>query len=229
MKSAQGEEFEYRPLSTSAVASLEFGLLSVMKFFAGRDDFTSALLMTPLPVLGLILGLRTLRTMGASGGQLTGEGLAKAGIAISAVCLVGGLGFAGYVKATETPAGYEPTSFIELRPDEVELRANQSIPPDVAKLDGQKVFIKGYIRPDSVRYRENIGQFLLVRDNNQCCFGDISSVKFFDQIDVAMQGDLRVNYHPGLFRIGGTLRVYPQNARDGAGAPAYALEADYAK
>jgi hypothetical protein len=44
-----------------------------------------------------------------------------------------------------------------------------------------------------------------------------------------MQGDLRVDYHPGLFRIGGTLRVYPQNARDGAGGPAYALEADYAK
>jgi hypothetical protein len=226
MKSATGEEFEYRPLSTSAVASLVFGLLSVMVFFAGRDDFTSALLMTPLPVLGLLLGWRTLR---AGDGQFSGEGLAKAGIALSAVCLVGGLGFAGYVKATETPPGYEPTSFMELRPDEVELRANQSIPPDVAKLNGQKVFIKGYIRPDSVRYRENIGQFLLVRDNNQCCFGDISSVKYFDQVDVAMQGNLRVNYHPGLFRLGGTLRVYQQNAHDGAGGPAYALEADYAK
>jgi hypothetical protein len=227
---ARDEDFEYRPVSTSAVASAVFGLLSISVVLLSRDGIDSSLVMVlPLPIIGAVLGLRALGHMRANPDQFTGAHLAKAGVALSAVCLVGGVGFSAYVHATEAPEGYARTSFVDLRPDEVDLRGNHAIPPEIAKLDGQKVFIKGYIRPDSTRYRENIGQFLLVRDNNQCCFGDLSNVKYFDQVAVAMKGPLRVNYRSGLFRIGGTLRVFPENAREMAGGPAYALEADYAK
>lgn len=46
---------------------------------------------------------------------------------------------------------------------------------------------------------------------------------------VKMEGDERVDYSGGLFRMGGVLRIFPQHAGDGAPAPAFVLEADYAK
>lgn len=228
---AGGEEFEYRPMSTGAIASLVFGLLSTVIFFAGRNDFQDSLLLTPFPIIGLVLGFRALSTMRANPGQFTGGGFAKGGVALSLVCLIGGLSFAGYIYSTEVPAGYERTSFLELKPDEIDLRGNHNIPPEIAALDGKKVFIKGYIRPDSTNngYRKNISKFLLVRDSNNCCFGDLSTVKYFDQMLVEMQGKDRIDYSPGLFRMGGTFRVNPQYARDRAEGPAFVLEADYAK
>jgi hypothetical protein len=227
----RGEEFEYRPMSTGAIASLVFGALSTMIFFAGRDGFQNALLLTPLPLIGIAVGLRAMSAMRANPDQFTGGSMAKIGVALSAIALVGGLGFSGYVYATEVPDGYARTSFFELQPDEIDLRGGHAIPPDIAALDGKKVFIKGYIRPDSTNngYSQNISQFLLVRDSANCCFGDLSTVKYFDQMLVQMTGKKRVDYSPGLFRMGGTLRVFPQNAQDMAQGPAFVLEADYAK
>ena len=227
----RGEEFEYRPMNTGAIASLVFGLLSFLIFFAGRDGFQNSLLLTPLPLIGIALGIRAMSAMRANPDQFTGGGMAKVGTALSAFCLIAGLSFSGYVYATEVPPGYARTSFFDLQPDDIDLRAGNAIPPDIAALDGKKVFIKGYIRPDSTNngYRQNISQFLLVRDSNNCCFGDLSTVKYFDQMLVKMEGKERVDYSGGLFRMGGVLRVFPQHAGDGAPGPAFVLEADYAK
>jgi hypothetical protein len=222
-------EFAYRPVNVWAVVSLILGALSALVFFAARDSLESALLLTPLPLVGLAIGWFSLKKIRANPDQMTGARPAKLGLALSMACLVGGLAFAGYVHATEVPSGYARTSFADLKPDEVELRGDHFIPPDVAALDGKKVFIKGYIRPDSTNngLRQNIRQFLLVRDNNQCCFGDMSSVKYFDQMAVQMAGSHTVDFSFGLRRIGGTLHIKPQNL--GAGAPVFALEADHAE
>lgn len=232
--SLAGEDFDYKPLSTMAVASLVFGVLSLSMFFAG-GQFENALPLAPLPLIGLALGLRSITIMRANPEQYSGVGIARAGTLLSAACLVGGLGFTGYVHATEVPDGYVRTSFGELKPDEVDLRGNHYIPPEIAKLEGQKVFIKGYMRPGT-HYSDagsavgnGIRTFLLVRDNNQCCFGDISTVKYYDQVAVAMATKERLSYNPRLFRMGGTLRVFPENAGDSSKGPTYVLEADYAK
>jgi hypothetical protein len=224
-------EFEYRPLYMGAIASVVMGLLSSLIFFAGRDSLESALLLAPLPLIGIALGLRALRRIRENSDRWTGQTPAKVGLALSAACLIGGIGFAGYVRATECPPGYEPTSFAELKPDEVDLRGDHLIPADIAALDGKKVFIKGYIRPDSTNngLRQNIKRFLLVRDNNQCCFGDMSTVKFFDQVAVEMADKRTIDFSFGLQRIGGTLRITPINAINGTGAPVFALEADHAE
>jgi hypothetical protein len=74
-----------------------------------------------------------------------------------------------------------------------------------------------------------IARFLLVRDNAQCCYGDLSSVKYFDQMLVVMNSSDRLSYHGGVFRMGGTLRLYPENAHDTSRGPTYMLEADYAE
>ncbi len=224
-------EFEYRALNIGAVASLVFGLLSAMVLFAGRDTFESAVLLTPLPLIGIVLGVRALQRIKDNPEQYSGRTPAVAGVVLSAAFLLGGLAFAGYVRATEVPDGYARTSFADFKPDEIDVRGSHIVPPDVAALDGQKVFIKGYIRPDSTNngLRFNIKKFLLVRDNNQCCFGDMSAVQYFDQMEVRLKGDLTVDYSPGLFRMGGTLRVDPRNAAYGSGKTVYRLEADHAE
>ena len=48
---ARGEDFEYRPLSTAAVASLVFGLASMLIFPTGRNGLENAMMLTPLPII----------------------------------------------------------------------------------------------------------------------------------------------------------------------------------
>lgn len=222
-------EIDYRPLSSMAVASAIFGALSALVILVGNDSLESALMFTPIPLIGLALGVRSMRQISASPDQMTGAGAAKAGAIMSLVFLVAGLGYAGYVRATEVPAGYAATSFADFKPDDIDMRGNHLVPPDVAALDGRKVFIKGYFRPDSAKYTANVKRFLLVRDNNQCCFGDLSAVNFFDQVAVTMAGARTVDYSTKVFRMGGKLHIRPENATNGAGLPVYTLEADHAE
>ena len=223
------DDFQYQPVSGGAVASLVLGLLSGLVFLAGHDSFQTCLMMCPIPVLGLAIGLRTLSRIRSMPESLGGKRLATAGTLLSGFCLVAGLGYSGHVYATEVPAGYTRTSFSEFRPDEVELRGEVLVPPDVAELDGKKVFIKGYMRADSTSQRRNIRGFLLVRDNYECCFGDLSKVKFYDQVLVKTGPSLHLNFSTRVLRVGGTLHVHPENIPKGPGHPAYTLDADYAK
>jgi hypothetical protein len=219
-------DIEYRSLSPAAIASAVFGLLSVLVRFAGQTSFESALAASPVPLIGAALGFLALRRISEAPDARSGRGAAIAGIALSLVFLVGGLAFAGYVRATEVPPGYVRTSFADFKPDEHDIRGNRPVPPEVAALDGKKVFIKGYFRPDSSRFTSNVREFLLVRDNNQCCFGDLSTVQFFDQVAVATVDGVTVDYSTRLFRVGGRLHIKPENL--GSGLPVYILEADYA-
>ncbi len=43
----------------------------------------------------------------------------------------------------------------------------------VKKLHEQKVKLRGYILPTSVFQQKGIKQFVLVRDNKECCFGQV--------------------------------------------------------
>ncbi len=221
--------FEYRAFSTSAVASVIFGVLSLLTIVAARDSFESALMLFPIPLIGVVLGMRSLAAIRLAPDQLSGRKFAVGGIVLSLVGLLGGLSFAGYVHATEVPAGATRTSFYELRPSEQDERAGIGIPKDVQALNGQRVFIKGYFRQDSSPVTRNVRRFLLVRDNNQCCFGDLSNVKYYDQVLVDFDDKLTTDYKSGLFRIAGTLHLQPQNLLSGSQAPVYYIKADYVR
>ena len=227
------DDFEYRPLSGTAIASAVFGVLSVLTFVAGKDSLQSCMLLCPIPLVGLTAGLKSLATFRSMPGQLSGRNAALAGVVLSTIGLIGGVSYASYVHATEVPDGYTRTSFSKFRPDEIEQRSRVLVPRDVYELDGQKVFIKGYIRPgttvtrDGTPVRRHVGRFLLVRDNNECCFGDQSKVKYFDQILVTLVGSLTIDDSRRLLRVGGTLHSDPQRVGAGIGRPVYSLEADY--
>lgn len=222
------EPLQYRALHTGAILGFVLGILSLFMWVAATNSLQSCLMVAPIPVLGMVVSLRALAKINREPEIYAGRTLAIFGAALSLLFLLSGLGYGAYVYVTEVPEGYERISFAGLKPDEVQERSNVKVPPEVQALDGKKVFIKGYIRPDSITQSVGIGRFLLVRDNNQCCFGDISSIKYYDQMDVDMAGARRVDYHQGVFRMGGILRVHPENVASAPGKPVFSLEADYA-
>jgi hypothetical protein len=225
--SPDGQILEYRAIYSGALIAVLLGLLSIVVPFA-CNDLASTLSLTPLPLVGIFMGLRAWRVISRNTNIYTGAPLAIAGVVMSLVFMTAGVGAAGYIYANEVWDGYTRTSFFQFRPDRTEERAGKPIPDDVASLAGKKVFIKGYIRPDSVTSRVNIDRFLLVRDDNQCCFGDISQVKFYDQIDVQLTGNLRIDDRRSLVRVGGTLSIHPESLQQG-GQVVYSLEADRVK
>jgi hypothetical protein len=221
------ESAQYRALHTSAVLGLVLGLLSVATVIAATSSVQAALLTAPIPIFSIVLCLRSLAAMRREPDAYTGQNLAIMGLFLSLAFLVTGVSYGSYVYFTEVPDGYIRTSFSAMKPDELQESSGVKIPPEFAALDGKKVFIKGYIRPDSVSVSRGLPQFLLVRDNNQCCFGDLSAIKYYDQIDVEMVGSRRVDYKDGVFKIGGILRVEPNNVGLQSLKPVFSLQADY--
>ncbi len=227
------EEFAYRSLSMAAIASVVFGVVSAVTFIAANTSLQHCLVLCPIPLVGLVCGLRAIKNIRAMPDVLSGARAAVAGIVMSSIGLFGGLGYAGYVHATEVPPGYERLSFYNLRPDEVELKGNEMVPRDVKDLEGEQIFIKGFMRPGThvsknlTPVRHNVSIFMLVRDSNECCFGDISTVKYFDKMDVFLKPGLLTNYSSSMFRVAGKLRIEPPNPAKGQFDPKYSLEADY--
>jgi hypothetical protein len=225
----QEDDLQYKALHTGALIAFVLGLLSVCVVITAVNSLEWTLMVAPIPVVGMFFALRAMARIREYPDQYAGLALARAGLVLSIVFLVGGLGYGGYVYATEVPDGYTRTSFNTMKPDAIQERAGVVVPPEVAALEGKHVFIKGYIRPDSISVPRGITRFLLVRDNNQCCFGDLSKIKYYDQIDVTMTGGKLVDYSQGVIRIGGTLHIEPQNAAMGARGVVFSLKADYAK
>jgi hypothetical protein len=223
------ETLQYRAVHTGAIIGLALGLLSVFMVVTAMNTFEGCLLIAPIPVAGIVVSMRALARIRSEPEHYTGRAIATIGLVLSLGFLVGGVAYGGYVYATEVPEGYTRISFNGMKPDELQERSGVIVPPEIAALDGKKIFIKGYIRPDSISVSRGIKRFLLVRDNNQCCFGDLSKIKYYDQMVVDMVGSLTVDYSEGLFRMGGTLKVEPQNLARGQMSPVFSLKSDYAK
>ena len=75
--------------------------------------------------------------------------------------------------------------------------------PKIEKLDGTRIRIRGYIKPS---FQESgITQFILVRDNQECCFGP--GAYLFDCIFVEMQPGLSTDYTLRPVAVEGTFSV----------------------
>jgi hypothetical protein len=219
---------QYRALHTGALIGLVLGVASIFVVIAATSSFEHSLLVAPIPALGILISARALASISRNSELYTGRPLALAGLALSLLFLVAGVGYGGYIYATEVRDGYERISFADMRPDELQLRNGHTVPPDIEALNGKRVFIKGYIRPDSVTVSKGIDRFILVRDNNQCCFGTLADVKYYDQVDVTMTGSKTVDFTDGILRMHGILEVSPENARRGPRYPVFTMKAEYA-
>ena len=57
--------------------------------------------------------------------------------------------------------------------------------PEVKQLAGKKVKLRGFILPSSIFKEKNFDRFVLVRDNQECCFGPGAAL--FDCVMVEMK------------------------------------------
>ena len=98
--------------------------------------------------------------------------------------------------------------------------------PLAMELNGQQVFVKGYVYPDGQRY--NIKRFVLVADLGTCCFG--GQPKLTHMIEVTLRDPHRVEYSYHKLGLGGVLHVDTRlKPLTGLGGVYFQLDADYVR
>ncbi len=95
----------------------------------------------------------------------------------------------------------------------------------VKKIDGKTVKIRGYILPGF--QQSGIKQFVLVRDNMQCCFGPGAALH--DCILVEMVGDATTNFTVTPVSVEGKFTVSEVLGPDGKHLAIYHLDAKAVK
>lgn len=224
-------EAPYRPTVLSGVgeANLQYRSLnraavgSVVMFGLGLTGLMFWQLLI-LPIAGIMLGYSALRTIRRYPDEYSGQGLARFGMVVCLLLLIGGVSFHTFVYVTEVPEGYDRISFSELQP---EGWAPQGLPKRALELRGQKVFVKGYMHP-GVAGMNKVNQFVLVPDMSTCCFG--GQPKMTDMILVHTTADARLKYGARIVRVAGEFGI-GDHLEEFAGVKdvAYRLEADYSK
>lgn len=223
----QDERLQYRAMSSAAVASLVLGVGSIVTVASAFTSVQACLFTAPVPIAGLILGLRAMLSIRKLPEEYTGMGLAVSGVVLSAGLLTVGLGLAFYTYATEVPDGYQRVAFHQMKPDVREKGEGQYVPPEIQALEGKPVFLKGYMRPPS--QTRGLDSFLLVRDNEECCFGK-NLPDYFDQVQIQLAPPLLTDYaKTKVYKVGGTLHIDPASARPGSREAVFTLSADYLK
>jgi len=92
--------------------------------------------------------------------------------------------------------------------------------PSVKKLDGAPVRIRGYILPSF--QQAGIKQFVLVRDNMQCCFGPGAALH--DCILVEMTGNAAANFSVRPVSVTGVFSVKEVVGPDGTHLAIYHMD-----
>jgi hypothetical protein len=203
-------EGDYRAISGVAIAAAALGLASPLAFF----DWWLAV----VPVLGIVLGSVALRDIARRPTALTGRPLALAAMLVSAVALGGGLVRLATIYAAELPEGFERLSYAALQP--LPGDPADAVPETARAADGRNVLLKGYMFPGA--QVSGIRQFLLVRDQGDCCFG--GNPKITDRVLVTLAEPAGVAFTPRLVKIAGRFSVRPAGAPEIGGGVLYHLE-----
>jgi hypothetical protein len=210
-----GNEFQYRTISKAAIASVAFAVLGLSAFI-----FPAFVL---LPVVAIGFGIAAAIEIRKYPEELSGKLASQIGICFGVAIVVGSIATHTYIYYTEVPEGYSRISFADLR---LNKRTELPFSEKAREFDGEKVFLKGYVRPGDRRY--NLKDFILVGDFGDCCFGgnpDITEI-----VSVNIQSDDRVDYSLGTRKIGGIFRLNESTRRvNEKDIPQvyYTIEADY--
>lgn len=216
--SNQSNVSDYRAVSKAAVASVVLAVLGVASFLAP--------IFIVLPLLGVVFGILAISAINKFPSELVGKGVAVFGLVVGLLCLVSSIAMHSYIYATELPEGYQRISFGELKPPK---RFGITFTKRSEELNGQKVFLKGYVRPPSGK-KTNLKNFILVGDFGDCCFGGNPDIT--DVVAIKIKSDDTVNYGYGLRRIGGTFKLNPHTVPGGEkDIPQvyYEIEADHVR
>jgi len=202
---------DYRALSGAAIAAAVLAALSPLAFFGWW--------FAAVPAVGLAVAVVALRDIASRPRELTGRPLAFTAAIVSALALVGGLTWQSLVYARELPPGFERLSYAQLQPAEGD--PPLAVPQAALALDGRDVLLKGYMYPG--KQQLGIAQFLLVRDQGDCCFG--GNPKITDRVLVQLSDASGIAFTPRLVKIAGRFAVRPMGFAAGAeGGVLYHLE-----
>ncbi|WP_164100468.1 DUF3299 domain-containing protein [Candidatus Laterigemmans baculatus] len=76
---------------------------------------------------------------------------------------------------------------------------------EIEKLNNQTIQIRGFILPASVMQMKNIKKFVLVRDNQECCFGPGAAL--YDCIIVQMKGEATAEFTTRPVAVKGKFKI----------------------
>jgi hypothetical protein len=208
MPAAPGPAGRYRAVHWAAVTSLALGALSALVWL----DWPFLL----LPLAAVLLGWRALGRIARTSEEFTGASLAWTGIALAVVFGISGVVSLLVVRAGKVPPGYRRTEYIELQPNPRD--PQQKIPESVLKLEGTKVFIKGFMIPG--RQQVRLKKFLICPTNGECTFHP-PNPRRTEILKVQLTGDLMADYTREPLSLGGRFHV------DANERLPYAMDADF--
>lgn len=211
---SSSDDLVYQSVSRGAVASTVLAVIGLLSFL-----FIGLLLLV---VAALLLGVSSLLAIRKYPNELLGKPLAWAGTALAGLTLIAAPAYHAYIYATEVPPGYERISFSTL----ISPTGAPDLPPSRAlELDGQQVFVKGYIHPTSMD-SPRAKKFVLVPDLGTCCFG--GQPPLTHMIEVTLSGDNYATKSLRKQKLAGTLHVNRAlKPIDGLEGVYYTLKADY--
>jgi hypothetical protein len=210
----------YRSLNVTAILSVVFGVLSILTVFGW--------IFWTIPILSIALAVRALKHIRYASEEYTGEGFARAGIALAIVMWLSGVYIQHYVQMHTIPSGYKPITFDYLQPNLDQ--PSELIPPAAFDLEpsdnnpDRRIYISGYIYPG--RRSINIKEFILVPTIAHCNYCQ-QQVKSTEMINVKLTGDLTVDYSYRPVKVGGKMRIDRDQLLNPFGGLPYQLEADY--
>jgi hypothetical protein len=130
--------------------------------------------------------------------------------------------------ATATPAA-RSTSARDISFDDVKLEMQKGdpftrdlLPARVTSLENTRVRIRGYILPSF--QQTGLTQFVLVRDNMECCFGPGAALH--DCVVVRMVPGRTADFSIRPVAVAGTFRVEELRGPDGRHLAIYALDGE---
>ncbi|MGA2062916.1 MAG: DUF4190 domain-containing protein [Thermoguttaceae bacterium] len=220
-ETAESAPTRYRSLNVTAILSLVFGFFSILTVFGW--------VFWAIPILSIALAVRALKHIRYASQEYTGEGFARAGIAVAIVLWLSGMYIQHYIQVHTVPSGYMPITFEYLQPNADQ--PGEIIPPAAFELEpsdnnpDKRIFIKeGYIYPG--RRSINIKEFILVPTLSHCQYCQ-QQLRSTDMINVKLTGDLTVDYSSRPIKIGGKMHIDREQAVNPFGGLPYQLEADY--
>ncbi|MFO0011847.1 MAG: DUF3299 domain-containing protein [Planctomycetota bacterium] len=82
---------------------------------------------------------------------------------------------------------------------------DEMITPEIKELDKKVVKLRGFILPTSVFQQTGIKQFVLVRDNQECCFGPGAAL--YDCVIVEMAAGKTATFSTRVVSVKGKLEI----------------------
>jgi len=205
-----GDADRYRALPPTVVPAVVLAVLSPLTLL----DWWLAL----VPLGALVAGVIGWRAIATRPEDYTGRLLAIGATLVAAVALVAGLAWQAGVYAAELPEGFERIDYGALQP--LPGDPPHMIPESALALDGRDVLLKGYMYPG--KQQRGIVQFVLVRDQGDCCFG--GNPKITDRVLVQLADPVGTMFTPKVCKVAGRFSVRPTGTTALEGGVFYHLE-----